>query len=667
MTTPPLQKWYVRYTLAAAIISAAMLLRLALTPVLGTGAIYIVLSPAVMLVAVSLGMGQGVFGALLGLILVEMLLVPPAHRFVLSASLAVRWFILLVTSGYIGWIGQRLRALQKRSDTDSATAQMAAAKAVDEGKEALVAARRAALSLMEDAIAARERAEQSNLKLHLLQEKEKADAIRLVRAQSAANTIRAMLDGVMLLDLNGTILFVNPAVERLTGLAGREMVDRNIMVLLPSFLGGADLQLAQDGLQALHAGGIPEMMPLALRRPDGTCTYVLPGISLMDAPEEGGRPTAVLTLKDVTDLHETTRLLEESERKYRELVENANSMILRLQPDHTITFFNEFAQEFFGYQAAEVLGRDAIGIIVPEVDSEGHDLRQMMQAMTRQPELYAGHEYENMCKDGRRVWVHWANRAVRDQQGNVREILCIGTDITHRREMEKDARHYQQRLRELAERLAVAEEEDRWRISRYIHDSVIQNLSLSNIRLGSMVKPLRDAALQGELDKLFQIRELLGEAIDECRMVMSDLTPALLYELGLLPALQDLARKLEAKHGVKIRVETDGCETPVSHTLRGMLFESVREMIMNALKHAGSCEIRVSVSCSATDLVIRVVDNGQGFSASTAAKTPRQGGFGLLNIRQRLDGLGGKLELESIIGQGTTATIRVPLEVAMGH
>ena len=244
----------------------------------------------------------------------------------------------------------------------------------------------------------------------------------------------------------------------------------------------------------------------------------------------------------------------------------------------------------------------------------------------------------------------------------VTEILCVGTDITRRREMEAEARRYQQRLRDLAERLAVSEEEDRWRISRYIHDTVIQNLSLSNIRLGAMLQSLCDANRKDDTDKLGQIRGLLSEAIDECRMVMSDLTPALLYELGLIPALNDLAQRLEAKHGARVVVEADGRETPVANALRGLLFESARELIVNALKHAGPCEIRVAVGCDEHDLILRVSDNGKGFVASGVAKpADRQGGFGLLNLRQRVTGLGGRLEIVSTPGHGTTATIHVPM------
>jgi signal transduction histidine kinase len=109
-------------------------------------------------------------------------------------------------------------------------------------------------------------------------------------------------------------------------------------------------------------------------------------------------------------------------------------------------------------------------------------------------------------------------------------------------------------------------------------------------------------------------------------------------------------------------VEDDGQEKPMSHPLRGLLFESVRELVMNALKHAGKCEIRVTVRRIGHTLAIRVADTGSGFDTASAELTPkRHGGFGLFNIRQRVEGLGGRVDIESAPGKGTTATISVPV------
>ena len=234
--------------------------------------------------------------------------------------------------------------------------------------------------------------------------------------------------------------------------------------------------------------------------------------------------------------------------------------------------------------------------------------------------------------------------------------------------MEAEAQKYRERLRSMTEKVAASEEQERWRLSRYIHDTIIQNLALSNIRLGSMAAPLEKAGLSEEGETLRKTRKLLDQAIDECRMVMSDLTPSLLYELGLAPALSDLAERLEAQEGIPISVEEEGASITVDNELRGLLFQSARELIVNALKHAGKCRIRVVIGRDPSGMLIRVIDNGKGFSgiAGNREGAAGRGGFGLFSIQQRLEGLGGRLTIESEPGRGTTATIGLPIREGSG-
>jgi PAS domain S-box-containing protein len=136
--------------------------------------------------------------------------------------------------------------------------------------------------------------------------------------------------------------------------------------------------------------------------------------------------------------HMQERKLRESERKYRELVQNANSIILRVTPQWDITFFNEFAQSFFGYTEDEILGRNAVGTIVPESEATGRNLVQLMDDIVSRPEQYRYNENENMRSNGEHIWVAWANNAIVDEEGRVIEVLCIGTDITERKRTEAE-------------------------------------------------------------------------------------------------------------------------------------------------------------------------------------------------------------------------------------
>ncbi len=142
--------------------------------------------------------------------------------------------------------------------------------------------------------------------------------------------------------------------------------------------------------------------------------------------------------QEITERKRAEEALRSSETKYRELVENANSIILRISTAGKITFFNEFAQQFFGFSEAEILGQPVIGTIVPKADAFGRDLSEMFDDIFQNPEKYAANENENIKKSGERVWVSWANKAIRNEQGQVDEILCVGNDSTKRKQAEEE-------------------------------------------------------------------------------------------------------------------------------------------------------------------------------------------------------------------------------------
>jgi PAS domain S-box-containing protein len=134
--------------------------------------------------------------------------------------------------------------------------------------------------------------------------------------------------------------------------------------------------------------------------------------------------------QELSERKRVEQALRESENKFLEMVEYANSIILRMDVEGTVTFFNRFAELFFGFTKAEILGRNVVGTIVPGVDSTGTDLIAKIRDIGKHPEEYRTTENENMCKDGRRVWVSWSNRPIIDTDRSVRELLCVGNDIT---------------------------------------------------------------------------------------------------------------------------------------------------------------------------------------------------------------------------------------------
>ena len=161
---------------------------------------------------------------------------------------------------------------------------------------------------------------------------------------------------------------------------------------------------------------------------------------------EGDIIGVLTAYEDVTDRKAAADALQESERKYRELVEHANSIILRMSREGVITFVNEYGQHFFGFTADELVGRPVVGTIVPAAEDGGRDLRALLEGICADPERYRLNVNENVCRDGRRAWVAWTNKAVVDEEGALAGVFCVGSDITEQRQAEQALRRARQEL-----------------------------------------------------------------------------------------------------------------------------------------------------------------------------------------------------------------------------
>ncbi len=140
-----------------------------------------------------------------------------------------------------------------------------------------------------------------------------------------------------------------------------------------------------------------------------------------------------LLQQEIEDHKLTQEVLNQSEIKYRHLIENANSIILEMDTHGNILFLNDFGLEFFGYSEEEILGHNVIGTIVSPVDSAGRDLRMMIKDIVTYPEKYANNENENIKRNGEKVWIVWTNQPIFDEDNHLKEILCIGINHTEQK------------------------------------------------------------------------------------------------------------------------------------------------------------------------------------------------------------------------------------------
>jgi PAS domain S-box-containing protein len=214
-----------------------------------------------------------------------------------------------------------------------------------------------------------------------------------------------------------------------------------------------------------------------------------------------------------------------------------------------------------------------------------------------------------------------------------------------------------ERLHALAAELSQAEQRERKRLATILHDHIQQLLVAAQMHL-SLVKHADSSRLEPAIQG---VQSIIREAIDASRSLAVDLSPPILHQGGLGPGLGWLATRMEKKNLFKIRVRADSDAEPASEPMRLLLFESVRELLLNAVKHSGAHEANVTMIRTPENWTrITVADNGGGFDPEAAGSHPS--GLGLFGIQQRLTYMGGRFEIDSAPGRGTRVTLMAPLE-----
>ena len=169
------------------------------------------------------------------------------------------------------------------------------------------------------------------------------------------------------------------------------------------------------------------------------------GAPILD--HQGNVVGGVAVTVDITALKQAEAALRESREEYRHLVEGSGSVILRADKDMRITFMNQYGLRFFGYVAEELIGQRALGTIIASADAAGWDIAAMAEDLMQHPDQYSTNVHQNRCKDGRLVWMSWANKAIYGDHGQLIEILAIGNDLTKLKQAEAALRQSEERYR----------------------------------------------------------------------------------------------------------------------------------------------------------------------------------------------------------------------------
>ena len=237
-------------------------------------------------------------------------------------------------------------------------------------------------------------------------------------------------------------------------------------------------------------------------------------------------------------------------------------------------------------------------------------------------------------------------------------------EITERKRAEEKLQRDQKQLKALVSALSRAEEAERRRIATELHEEISQTLALSKIKCQTLQERLpssEDFALAGE------IGELVAEVINHTRTLTYELSPTVLYEVGLEAGIEWLAEQSQNKHGLVCQFQSDQKHKPLGQDTSLVLFQSVRELLANAVHHGHASHAKITSRREDSQIGILVDDDGMGFdSARTQFLPSAKGGFGLFNIRERVEALGGSFEIASKQNGGTQVHLLVPLERGKG-
>lgn len=347
--------------------------------------------------------------------------------------------------------------------------------------------------------------------------------------------------------------------------------------------------------------------------------------------------------------------LREAQARSRETLERVQLIGIVLDNEGTVTFCNDFFLNLVGWPRADVMGTNWFDRFVPQ---DQGTTKRLFAVFCATGEFPTHLQNDIVTRDGERRFISWNNTVQRDRGGNVTGITSIGEDITDRIRAENALVSHQEQLEKLAAELSLAEERERRRLAADLHDRIGQSLAFANIK----TQALRGFVAGEGARHLAELSGLMGQVIQDVRTLIFQISPPLLYEVGLEAALEWLAESIQQEHGFPVAFADDGGAKPLADDMKVTLYQVAREVLINAAKHARPGQVAVETGCRGNRFVLTIRDDGVGFDlSSVVVDSTTRSGFGLFNIRQRMETLGGQVEIDSQPGRGTTVTVTAPL------
>jgi len=383
---------------------------------------------------------------------------------------------------------------------------------------------------------------------------------------------------------------------------------------------------------------------------------------------------AIETLEDITErksvehrgyVHMAQSLL--SSEMLAKIIDGSSIPSFVINKQHKVTHWNTAIEALSGIKREEIIGTDgqwrafytekrpAMADLILD-GASADEIERYYQGKCKKSDLIDGaYEAEDFFPDlGRNgKWLHFTASPIRDNNGEIIGAIEILEDITERKIAEDNLYYY---LREITK----AQEEERKRIARELHDDTAQVLGSLSRQLDNFVRKKHGFA-PNEVLFLKDLQAQLNRAVQGVHRFVQALRPSLLDHLGLIPALRSLAKDLQEYDGIGTSLKVLGGERRFSPEVESLLFRIVQEALNNIKRHAQASEAQVVIEFAEDRIKVTISDNGRGFKLSGRVDDlPRSGKLGLAGILERARLLGGTLEVKSTPGKGTTLIVEVP-------
>jgi PAS domain S-box-containing protein len=485
---------------------------------------------------------------------------------------------------------------------------------------------------------------------------EQQNRSKINKQKNLEATLHSLGDGVIITDPESRILSMNTIAEELTGWREKEASGQPVHDIF-NIVNAKTREIADNPVEKVLKYG--KIVGLAnhttLIAKDGT-EYQIADSGFPIEDEDGNIKGVALVFRDVTEKYRIRESLQKSEEMYRTIFENTGTATIIIEEDTTISLANKKFEKLTGYSKEEIENKMGWPEFVVEAD---HDRLQRYHEKRRQNRFEAPNQYETSIMDKENK-LH--NIIVNiDVIPNTNKSVASFSDITKLKKAKAEIEHQKKMLHRLNIKIINAQEEERKKISKELHDDMGQNLTAISINLSTMKQQVAEKCNSGTMARLEESMEIVDLISDRIHQMVYKLRPSILDDLGLIRTIKWYVNRYKKRTRIPVEVHTSNINGRYKPQLEIILYRIIQEALTNITKHAHADKVKISIVENTKALNITIKDNGQGFNPeSLSFDSLSNGGMGIPGIRERLLEVEGQLQIDSEPGRGTKLLITIP-------